>query len=448
MGKVNTFWRRRWQQFVALILLLNFALVVFDLSYLPLRSFYLQRLPAVVDRYDPVKGVIPHPVTEAYLTELSQLRKQVSIGEFDEGLRKLQQRSITLIEENPYAASGQFETFARLKRRLQTYTSTYAAQDAFKQLWQPEQLVNDKWLQIDAFLQREIEPLLSRAYFRKSTLSGQYIDRFWLIDIPFIVFFLFDFVGRVVLLAREKQISLRKAVLRRWYDLPLLLPVARWLRAAPVVVRVHRTNVLNLNRVVRQLAHEPVAYIADRAAKYTVAQVLSQVQKVVASGAVVSALAEPDERIEMLSDRLIRTVAVQVLPTLESDIENLLRYSLKDALTQSALYDTLGSLPGLSGLSETVLSPLADVLARTTCTSLAEAYTDAEGQVLLDRLSEDFRLTLFEGLRQQATAAEMQALIVDLLETVKQNYVTQAHRNDSDAMLKQVNEIERQIKVP
>ncbi|MEL7302030.1 MAG: hypothetical protein AAFM92_16845 [Pseudomonadota bacterium] len=123
-------------------------------------------------------------------------------------------------------------------------------------------------------------------------------------------------------------------------------------------------------------------------------------------------------------------------------MESLLRYGLKDALTDSVIYDALKTVPGFSELSDTVLAPLADTLATATCTALAEAYSDTEGRQLIDQLSDDFRLRLVNALQQEANKAEVQTLVVDLIETVKQNYVEQAQQTNSEAILAQVNQLE------
>ena len=439
---MTQFWRDRWQQFVALLILINLVLVGFDLSYLSLRPFYLQQLPALVTRYDPIKGVMPHPVTQDYLAQIAQLRQQLATEQPVDNLSLLQDRSITLIEENPYAASGQLKTFARLKRRLRGYTDTYSAQAAFRQLWQSKYIAPENWPDTDKFLKTRIEPLLRQAYFRKSTVGGRLVDQFWRIDLPFVILFGLDLALRTAWIARQKQIFWGNAILRRWYELPLLLPFFRWLRIVPAVIRIHRTNLLNLDRLATQLTHEPIAYLSDKAAKYTVAQVLTQSQDVVRSGAVFSALTQPDDRIDRLADGIVRTLALQVLPVLQPDLESLLRYGLKDALTDSVMYDALKTVPGFSDLSDTVLAPLADTLARATCTALADAYSDTEGRQLIDQLSDDFRLTLVNALQQEANKAEVQMLVIDLIETVKQNYVEQAQQANSEAMLAQVNQLE------
>ena len=80
-----------WDRFVAIWASLNLLWVVFDLSYVPLRSFWLQRtvyplpsvplavhlslLPDVTPWVDPLKGIEPHRETVAYTAAFQQLDK-------------------------------------------------------------------------------------------------------------------------------------------------------------------------------------------------------------------------------------------------------------------------------------------------------------------------------------------------------------------------------------
>ncbi len=65
------FWKR-WDKFVAIIALINFSWIIFDISYLPLRSFWVNKtlfftaaieetsfswLPNPTDEYDKLKGI-------------------------------------------------------------------------------------------------------------------------------------------------------------------------------------------------------------------------------------------------------------------------------------------------------------------------------------------------------------------------------------------------------
>ena len=80
---------RRWDQTIAVIAAVNLTWVAIDLTYIPLRNFWLQRnlypvpslplvvplpwLPDITPVLDPLKGIEPHRDTEAYLKAYTAL---------------------------------------------------------------------------------------------------------------------------------------------------------------------------------------------------------------------------------------------------------------------------------------------------------------------------------------------------------------------------------------
>ena len=110
-----------WQKIIALVAVINLLLVFLNISYLPFRDVYLRYAPILVKVYDPVKGVEPHPETETYLAQVQNFKQNLAQAGLQgnstqESLRALQEKSITLISENPFLASNKLGTFAKLKR--------------------------------------------------------------------------------------------------------------------------------------------------------------------------------------------------------------------------------------------------------------------------------------------------------------------------------------------
>ncbi|NES72630.1 MAG: hypothetical protein F6K24_49270, partial [Okeania sp. SIO2D1] len=67
-------WEKNWwHKLVAIIALVNFALVLFNATYVPFRDFYFREIPPLVHLYDRVKGIEPHPDTQHYLETVEQL---------------------------------------------------------------------------------------------------------------------------------------------------------------------------------------------------------------------------------------------------------------------------------------------------------------------------------------------------------------------------------------
>ena len=123
-GLIN--WRR-WDQAIAVIAAVNLTWVAVDLTYIPLRNFWLQRnlypvpslplmvplpwLPDITPVLDPLKGIEPHRDTEAYLeayTALDQALQEIGSGTPESTALLERQAMLTteMIESNPFISSG------------------------------------------------------------------------------------------------------------------------------------------------------------------------------------------------------------------------------------------------------------------------------------------------------------------------------------------------------
>lgn len=453
-------WGRRWSQAVTVLIWVNLLLVFFNLTYVPLRQIYQRYLPAIVEVYDPVKAIEPHPVTQGYLVSIDELRSQVASEGIDSAAAKvtlasLRQQSQTLVAENPFLASGQITTFARLKRRIQEFTGTDSAEQAFNQFWQTDYLQQIGWAPASHFLASRLEPLLSQNYFRATLPTGQFVDEFWRIDLFFILFFGGELLARTLAISRvQREISWGAALARRWYELPLVLPFWRWLRLLPAGVRLHRTHLCNVENLIGQITHEPAAYLSDRVSKFAMVRLINQTQMAVQAGTLLptwqstsayTQVGDP-EKVDQITDRLVQLIVLRVMPSVKPDLERLLRHSLRRALLGGELYDGIRQLPGVEALPGDALDGIADYLAQASCDVLANSYSDQEGRVLLDQLSRDFRHTLGQELQTDTNSKELRALISDLLEELKLNYIQQSEQEDPQATLQEVDALDQQIR--
>jgi hypothetical protein len=453
-------WSRRWGRFVTLIIGLNLLLVFFNLTYIPLRQIYLNYVPALVERYDPVKAIEPQPVTEKYLTEIAAARSHISQSGLTSeatqiSLADLRQQSKTLVAENPFLASGQVTAFARLKRHIQQFTGTQSAEQAFQQFWQADYLKTVGWPQADQFLQRKIVPLLEQNYFREALPTGQFVDEFWRIDLAFMLFFGTELLVRTFILSRVRQdISWGAALARRWYELPLVLPFWRWLRLLPAGIRLHRTQLLDVENLVGQVTHEPAAYLSDRVSKFALVRLINQTQASVQQPGWFNSWPQNAhgggngglDKLDQITDRLLQLVALRVMPSVKPDLEQLLRHSLRQGLTGSELYSGLRQLPGVESLPEEALDNLSKYLAQASCDVLANSYTDPQSRVLLDQLNRDFRHTLGQELRSTTNSEELRQLLAELLEELKVNYIQRSEQDDPKTTLQEVDALDKQLR--
>jgi hypothetical protein len=214
-------------------------------------------------------------------------------------------------------------------------------------------------------------------------------------------------------------------------------------------VRLHRTQICNIENLIGQVTHEPAAYLSDRVSKFAMVRLINQTQTSVLegtllqSGAAYTQVGNP-EKIDQITDRLVQLIVLRVMPSVKPDLEQLLRHSLRRALLGSEFYTGLQQVPGLDNLPGGALDGVADYLAQASCDVLANSYSDYEGRVLLDQLSRDFRHTLGRELQTHANSEELRELISDLLEELKVNYVQRSEQEDPEATLREVDALDQQ----
>ncbi|MDJ0555443.1 MAG: hypothetical protein QNJ68_13565 [Microcoleaceae cyanobacterium MO_207.B10] len=180
-------------------------------------------------------------------------------------LASLRSQSVSLIEEDPFMVANKFATFAKIQRRMGERVGAESVKQAFLTFWSSDYLLSQNLNQEINFFQTQISPLIHTNYFRNTDATGQFVDDFWRVDLLFIVFFAGDFLIRSLVISRKhSRLSWWDGMLRRWYDIFLLLPVLRWLIILPVTIRLHKAKIINLEGILAQVTHEPAAYLADR----------------------------------------------------------------------------------------------------------------------------------------------------------------------------------------
>lgn len=464
-----------------MIATVQLILVLFNLSYIPLRSLYFERTPAIINAYDPVKGIDVHPDTQLYLATVDQLIESVDQnsgeGNRQENLQEkvrshsphpgesqlssqpadisslltsLQAQSIELIEENPFLSANQFGAYAKLRQRIQAHVGEMSAKQALLKFWSWSYLNQSGWQSELAYFDRAIRPLLEHNYRRALDETGRPVDRFWQIDLWFMALFAVDLLGRTLISSyRQPQVSWGDAILRRWYDLILFLPYWRWLRILPVAIRLHQTKLISMERGLIQVTYEPVSYFADRVSKFIMVRLVNQMQNSIRQGDAARFLFEPSQyrqvsdinKLDAITDRLIQLSIYQVLPKVQPDVEALMHHSLTEVITQSDFYNTIQRIPGLGALPNDAIEQLAEYLAQGTYDVLKNVYADQEGRILMEQLSQNFRQALKQQLQEKHTQQELQTLLVDFLQELKINYIEKSNIDNPQQTMNEVEQI-------
>jgi len=479
--KVKRYRPNLWfEKLMALLAVINLLIVTFDLSYVPLRDFWLSgqvtlggintayiqlegieldllpdNISQLVTQYDVVKDIVPNRDTEAYLAKVEKLEQELTVNGVNSTAAKtlfddLRQESVEMIETNPFAEASKTGSLERIKNTMRSHLPNQedSAKTAFKEFWTTTHFATQTTEEL-AFFQKEIKPLIEMNYYRFIGENGGYVDYFGLIDFPFGILFGLEFLGRSWFISRRKVgVSWLDAMLWRWYDLFFLLPIWRWLRIIPVTARLSQAQLINLNSIQKQVSQGLVAGIAEDVTEVVIIRLINQIQSSVRNGDIERLLSQQtanpyidlndtNEVVELV--RILAKVLVdRVLPAIQPEAETLLQYSIEKALKESPAYRGIKLLPGgertINTLSQQIVSQSYSALSSTLQAALAE---DEKFERLLESLISNVGKSVSSELLAQQSMNKIEILLVDLLEEIKINYVERLSQEDIEDILEQ-----------
>ncbi|MBF1999940.1 MAG: hypothetical protein IGS38_04410 [Synechococcales cyanobacterium M58_A2018_015] len=437
LPKRQHLWIRRW---IALLAAVNLALVFFDLTYLNLRPFYVQWFPRLVELYDPIKGIRPHPETQRYIERVAALKSQLAETELDTpevsaALAELRLYSQQLVQHHPFPRT-EIATLETIRSDLQARTGAETPLVAFERFWSLDHLAQAGWVSELAFWDQQIHPLLAANYYQRVNRFGQPVDYFWLLDLPFLLIFAVDIILRNRAIQRRYfELNWYEALIRHWYDLLLLLPFWRWLRLLPVTIRLQEVDLINLKLLQTEARRDFAIGFAKDVIELAGIQAINEMQAAIDRGDVMRWLLYPESRrtyvqvnnqneVKIIAARISNIVLYDVFPEIQTELEELIRYSLHYVIfDQVPGYRQLNYLPGLGKLSKQTTERLTETLTQRVYQGLMRMWKDPTMSERTTRLFERFREALAAELQKQQNVQEFENLLIDLLEEIKINYV-------------------------
>lgn len=447
---------------MALLALVNLGLVVFDLSYIRFRDQYMQVSPQLATWYGATfKGIEPERTTTAYLAAVDRLQNQVAetglqSAESQAILRELRDRSITLINEDPFEAADKSGMWESIKSEMRSRVGSESSTNAFLRFWSQPYLSQQGWSQEMAFFDQAIRPYIASNYYRGIDFSGNPIDLFWRIDLWFVGIFAAELLARSLYLSRRyKNVSLLDAALWRWYDLLLVvpfsalqLPALALSRGVPVLVRLNQSKLANLEPARERVNRFFISQVAIELTEVIVLRVIDQLQNSIRRGDVARWVLDSSERryidlngvneLQVISDRLSTVLIQEVLPQVKPEIDALLDHNVTRALDQAPGYRGLRQLPGVGNTAEALTRQVVEQVTENLFQALQRTSKDDRGTELLGNLLTKLTTALRTEVKQtEGAVEELQAMTVDLLEEVKLNYVRRLAAEDYEALAEQ-----------
>jgi len=278
-------------------------------------------------------------------------------------------------------------------------------------------------------------------YWRGINDSGQPIDHSWRIDLPFQLLFLVDILLRTIRLKRRyPAIRWRDALLRRWIDLPLLLPSWRLLRVVPVTERLSKAELIQLEPLRTVVSRAVVAVLALELFEVLTVRLLDAMQQLIRSPQLPQRIrnlrshqtvADNGERelaelLRLWLPLLLTQVSPGMRPQLVALFSHALQRSVNDVVVPGPLRDLAPIQKAEQEFSDQLARNMVDALL-----GLSRSAGDRLGKrdIALEDLSIDvldrFWDELARTLEQGPVLERSQQLVAAFLEELKRNSIRQ-----------------------
>lgn len=477
----NSFWKG-WDQFVALWAVLNLAWVVVDLTYVPLRPFWLQRtlnpipslpfavslplVPDITPWMDRLKGIEPHRETQTFIQEFEKTDGLMQRYRQGSPLSVQQKKSLShlvalshqMIDTDPFQSTAGSGTLEKIKNRLRWRADLDSSKESVSLLLSDQWFKTHSWEAERRFWKNDVLPLVARNYWRSIDQNGQPTDHFWRTDLLlFQSVFLLDILLQTIRLRRKLPgLSWRDAFLRRWIDLPLFMPFWRWLRLFPVLERLQKAGWINLEPLRAVVSRGVVALLALELFEVLALQIMDGLQQQVRSKRWPTRLRALRSHQTVMSQEerelveLVRLWAplllVKVAPRLAPELQGVLGHALQTSLQRTLMPLPLRQLQPLLGVEQGFSRQLAQGMVE----SLLDLSRGAGSQLgrrddeqlrllqhVIDRFWEELALALEEGPALERS----QELVCTAIERVKRTYISQISRSGIAGLIDELDQL-------
>ncbi len=443
---------------MAIIATANLGLVMFDLSYIPWRNFYFKNVPEITEKYDLIKSIEPHRDTQKYLATVDELQTAIELAGLQSEaaqtkLGELRNLSTEMIENDPFAGVGKTGSLEKIKRSIRDRLNVDSSKQAFNTFWSQEYLLSQGWGREKNFFNNKIRPLIASNYFRHIGENGEFIDRFWILDLPFVALFALEFLVRSLWLKRRyPHFSTLNVILWHWYDLWLMLPLWRWTRLVPVLFRLEKANLWHMHQLRRQTQQLIVANFAEEITEMVVTRVINQTQISIRRGELTRWLLQAESlrpyvdlnninEIEAIAGIFIQALIYQVVPKVQPEIAAILQHNINSVLNQTPIYRNLQNFPGVEKMQTQLSEELATKIITNVYNAVVSGVEDPVSAQLASQLIERFTTVLGAEMQKKHVLSEIQSLFVDFLEEVKLNYVQRLSEEEIEEILERTSQL-------
>ena len=424
-----------WDLFMIQAVILNLNLIVFDLTFLSLRPYYLSHLPAVTKFYDPFLGIEPHRTTEDYLKLVDEYSRVVATPDSPEKLeavqvvsQKLIDQSIKIVEENPFEKAGLMANLQQMKdktkKKYEEETGISheksSSKEALKWYWTYNP---NNALDHIKYFQEEIFPLVNANYYRQYGLNGKLKDDFLKLDLPFFLLFLIEFLVQWFLAIKNRvYVAWFLYPMYHWYDVLGLVPLAefrffRLFRVVSMYILLKNSSLTNVgNDIFTRTFTYYTNIIKEELTDMVTVRILTEMQEEIKSGASINLITSAVEaRREQLKKLIIDNVKKGIANPKANDM---IRKLLAEALVRSSnTASTLHLVPAV--IKETITKDIGLAVFDSVNEVIISKLTGENGEENINLLIDNVLDDVILGSQDSEFNKLSEDMTVEIIENMK-----------------------------
>lgn len=469
-----------------------------ELDFFNARIRYLMLFYEPLLPYDIIKGIEPYRDSQEYLITVLLLEKELEkeglSGENVETLlADLRDRSTDFIDsEYFFQLVNKTSTLTQIKYKVKNHiyerdqetaldlTPTLnflksinlleriapevlwadkSSKEAFNTYWSLPNFALHGWQEELDYFDAEVRFLMQSFYFRNIGFGGDFVDRFWLVDLPWMALFYLEFLLRTLWLSFRTSLSWWGAMKYRWYDVFLLQPWLPILRVITAIIRLNQVKMLDLEPFKRYLGLSFLASFGMEVTQVVISRGIDQLQNTVGKGLIKKALFDRKQQqkesnlgledenttIAGIVNEIWQLTTSQVLPEVRTDLERFLDYQVEKALDKSTIYRRIQRIPFVRRFPKDIANNIVNQISGAIASGPETAETgppDPQANALKERLVNHFTTELISKLEQEETVDDLEFLLIDWLEEIKIKYLKQP---DAAILVASEEEIPKQI---
>lgn len=425
-NKIINFAIASWDILMVLIAIVNLSIILFDLTYLFMRPYYFHYYKDLLF-YDEVKGIEPHRLTEEYIQKFQEIKKTILEKKYiDDDIRRQQKElsklSVKIIDSNPFEIAGRTKDLESIKFKTiqfindNTIKKTNSAKAAFIELYRFQNTNAEKTME---FIETEIIPPMKLNYYRKRSVTGNFVDNFWSIDWPFLIIFFIEFMVRWFI-AIKKRVYVRWFFfpIYNWYDTLALIPTRemrlfRLFRIIAIYQRLKKSNFAPIGNDIFSRTFKKYYDIATEEISDLVSiKILSDVQDEISVGSSTSVLTDTlrprkdDIRKIILenSDELAREVLIPIKPK----IKELVSVSMNESSKKM-------HLPAFKLIEDRI----ASIVVETVYITIISTLESQKGKEIIGDLIENILEKTLEATSDHKVDELVKEMLIAAIENVK-----------------------------